>query len=149
MRDDMSDTMPTVRSDHAAAEATPSDHQGPLAEFGALRQQILDEGARQQSIFSLQITTAGAVFGFALSGPGRNLFLLVLPITSYLFCARYYLISVRIHLAGRFIREELSGAIPGGLKWEQWLLSHSRGAQPRAIWLHPSYLAFRAFRRWH
>jgi hypothetical protein len=47
------------------------EHIGPLAEFVALRTEIERRATIQWHVLALQITIAGAVFGFALSG-GRG-----------------------------------------------------------------------------
>jgi hypothetical protein len=40
--------------------------EGPLAEFAALRQEIIQRQATQHSVLALQLTISGAVFSFAL-----------------------------------------------------------------------------------
>ena len=52
---------------------------GPLAEFTALRQEIERRNVVQHGLFALQLTSAGAIFSFALSGSGRSGFLLNCP----------------------------------------------------------------------
>jgi hypothetical protein len=115
--------------------------EGALAEFAALRQEIDSRASRQYGIFALHITASGAVFSFALSGSGRVAFLLILPISTYLFCARYVMEDNAIRIIGRYLQEELGNRVPGGLRWEQW-----RQAQPGHLpgfeWAHPSFVAF-------
>ncbi|MEV6871507.1 hypothetical protein [Amycolatopsis sp. NPDC051128] len=55
------------------------EHTGPLAEFVALRAEILHLGEQQWKATAFLITTTGAVFGFALSLPGRIPLLLIVP----------------------------------------------------------------------
>lgn len=93
---------------------------GPLAEFTALRQEIERRNVVQHGLFALQLTSAGAIFSFALSGSGRSGFLLIVPISSYMLCARYVEQQLGIQRAATYIRTELSQKIPGGLSWEAW-----------------------------
>lgn len=48
------------------------EHTGPLAEFVALRTEIERRATIQWHVLALQITIAGAVSGFALSGGRRE-----------------------------------------------------------------------------
>ena len=43
-----------------------------LVEFTALRGEILGQQAHQHTLLALQLTIAGAIYSFALSGPGRQ-----------------------------------------------------------------------------
>lgn len=94
--------------------------EGPLAEFVALRQEIERRNVVQHGLFALQLTSAGAIFSFALSGSGRSGFLLIVPISSYMLCARYVEQQLGIQRAATYIKTELSQKIPGGLGWEAW-----------------------------
>jgi hypothetical protein len=64
-------------------------HEGALAEFAALRQEIAGRSSAQQNILALQLTTSGALFGFALAKSGRAGLLLIVPVVSYLLLTRY------------------------------------------------------------
>lgn len=94
--------------------------EGPLAEFAALRQEIERRNVVQHGLFALQLTSAGAIFSFAIAGSGRSGFLLIIPISSYMLCARYVEQQLGIQRAATYIRTELSRRIPGGLGWEAW-----------------------------
>jgi hypothetical protein len=122
-------------------QPAPAGNEGPLAEFAALRQEIESRESRRQSLLNLHITASGAVFGYALSAPGNVHFLLVLPVSTYLFCARYVTHSGFVYEIGRYIREELSDRVPGGLLWEAW-----HRDQPRLVriprFLYPTIVAF-------
>jgi hypothetical protein len=126
------------------ASATPSlaaEHDGPLAEFTALRQEIDSRAAHQHGVLALHITSAGAIFGYALSAPSRLPVLLILPISTYLFAAQYvmYLVgSVRI---AEYIETSLSERVPGGLLWESWQ-RHQPPLLRTANRAHPLYVAF-------
>jgi hypothetical protein len=93
---------------------------GPLAEFTALRAEVERRATGQWNVLALQIAIAGAVFGFALSAPRREILLLVVPIASYMTCGRYIIHARGLRLISIYIRESLSDRVPGGLLWEQW-----------------------------
>jgi hypothetical protein len=109
-------------------EPVSNDHEGPLAEFAALRQEIEARELRRQTLFNLHVTASGAVLGYTISPYGNSLIALILPFTAYLFCARYVTHSSFVHEIGRYIREELSAKVPGGLHWEEW-----HASQPRLV----------------
>ncbi len=96
------------------------EHAGPLAEFVALRTEIERRSTIQWHVLALQITIAGAIFGFALSGTRREALLLVIPMTTYMTFGRYITHAVFITLIGKYIHTELSPRVPGGLRWERW-----------------------------
>jgi hypothetical protein len=122
-------------------EPEQDNHVGPLAEFGAMRTEILARQLTQQNLLTLQLTISGAIFGFALTEPSRNLFLLIVPFSSYALSGRYSRQHVFIKAIGIFINEVLSGKIPGGLHWEDWTFTNSRTPRlPRFI--DPLYLTF-------
>jgi hypothetical protein len=94
---------------------------GPLAEFAALRDEIQERVKGQGQLLSLQITLAGAVFGFAISRPGMTALLLIVPFSSYLLCGRLVALHFGTLRVAKYIKEELSCKVPGGLRWEEWL----------------------------
>jgi hypothetical protein len=118
-----------------------SELDGPVAEFNALRQEIQSRSATQQNIFALQVTTAGALFGFALSGPNRTLLLLILPVSSYLLFARYLIHSTAIAIIGEYIRDTLTERLTDGLGWEQYWQGQPYRL-PLARWVHPNLILF-------
>lgn len=99
---------------------------GPLAEYSALRDEIQERVKAQQQMLSLQITLSGAVFGFAISRPGLTALLLIVPFSSYLFCGRLVAQHFGTLRVAKYIKEELSGRVPGGLRWEEWLEQQQR-----------------------
>lgn len=122
-------------------EPEQAEHVGPLAEFGAMRTEILARQLVQQNLLTLQLTISGAIFGFALTEPSRNLFLLILPFSAYALSGRYARQHVFVRAIGVFIGEVLSAKLPGGLHWEDWTFSNPRTPRlPRFI--DPLYLTF-------
>ncbi|GAM44612.1 hypothetical protein KP696_33260 [Nocardia seriolae] len=113
-----------------------------MAEFAALRAEIDTRISLQQAILVLQLTTAGAIFSFALSNPSRTRFLLILPLTTYALCARHSLHHFGIVRLGTYIRESLSRRVPGELQWEDWLIAHPRVPLRFVAWANPLYLTF-------
>jgi hypothetical protein len=65
------------------------DADGPLAEFVALRDEILQLNQQQNQMLALQLTISGAVFGIAISHAGLADILMIVPVVSYSLCARY------------------------------------------------------------
>lgn len=115
-----------MSSIHATATSASQGHEGPLAEFSALREEIQERIRAQQQILALQLTLAGAIFGFVISRPGMTALLLIVPFGSYLLCGRWVAQHFGVVQVARYIREELSGRVPGGLRWEEWLEQHRR-----------------------
>jgi hypothetical protein len=101
--------------------------EGPLAEYNALRVEIDMKMKSQQQIVSLQLTLVGAAFGFVVSQRVSTVFLLVVPIISYLLCGQWVSQHHGIVRVSEYIRDELDRRVPGGLGWERWLLDHPRG----------------------
>lgn len=98
--------------------------EGPVAEFSAMRQEIENSVDRMTRLYLFQLSTAGAVFGFALSGPGRTGLLLIVPISSYLLYSAWLNNYENVMHVGRFIDTDLSHHVPGGLRWESWRKAH-------------------------
>jgi hypothetical protein len=100
-------------------------HIGPLAEFVALRAEIERRATIQWHVLALQIAVAGAVFGFALAGPRREVLLLAIPVATYMTFG-HYIAQIRIiDLISRYIQTDLSPRVPGGLRWESWQQDNS------------------------
>jgi hypothetical protein len=70
-------------------ESHADETEGPLAEFAALRAQILQSIQMQWNIFALQLTATAALFSFALSSFSRTGYLLILPVITYALSGRY------------------------------------------------------------
>jgi hypothetical protein len=119
----------------------PRGHEGPVAEFQALRGEM-DMWVREQQIFfTTQMTFAGVVFAFALADKSRVPLLLIVPAFSYILSARFVANQEEILRIAKYIREDLSKRVPGGLLWEQWIIDNK--PRRRAFyWLSPNLFAF-------
>ncbi|MER6065171.1 hypothetical protein [Streptomyces sp. NPDC001792] len=119
------------------------DAQGPLAEFAALRQEIIQRQATQHNVLALQLTISGAVFSFGLTGASRSGFLLIVPVSTYMLCSRFVEDHVGIGQLGRYIREHLSPRIPGGLGWEFWVIQNpARFGIPGLLWIYAYFVTY-------
>jgi hypothetical protein len=105
-------------------EVETSAFDGPLAEFVALRAEILQSLQMQWNIFALQLTAIAVTFSFSLSSKSRTGFLLIIPVVTYTLSNQYVRNYLRMERLGTYIREELSSRIPGGLGWQDWRLAH-------------------------
>jgi hypothetical protein len=101
------------------------DHTGPLAEYVALRAEIVQHVDLQWKTTVILLTSTGAVFGFALSSAGRLPLLLIAPYSSYILCTRWLHSQALIERAACYIRTRLDVKVPGGLGWEQWLIAET------------------------
>lgn len=112
--------------------------QALLAEYSALRNEILQRLSGHWIMFAFQLTVASVLFSFALSSSSRTGFLLIIPIVSYAVSAEYLRNERMIRRLGEYIRLELSTKIPGDnvLGWESWRLPNM-ASESRFIWLSP------------
>ncbi|WP_155830418.1 hypothetical protein [Glycomyces tenuis] len=99
----------------------PDGHEGPLAEFTALRQEILERVKAQQQLLTLQLTVTATIFGFAISQEDMTAVMLIVPFSSYLLCGRLVAQHFGTVRVAEYIDTRLSDRIPGGLHWESWL----------------------------
>lgn len=95
--------------------------EGPLLEFVALREEILDRVRGQQQLCSHQLTISAMVFGFALSQREMIAVMLIVPFSSYLLCGRIVAQHFGTLRVAEYIMDHLSARVPGGLHWEAWL----------------------------
>jgi hypothetical protein len=117
------------------------DREMLLAEFQALRTEILQRNSTQWNIFALQLTAAAVVFSFALSSSSHTGFLLVLPVVTYALSGRYVSQSLGIYKIAQYIRDVLEPRAKGQLQWETWAKQHPR-ANRTLKWANPLYLTF-------
>ncbi|WP_309116700.1 hypothetical protein [Saccharothrix sp.] len=119
------------------------EHTGPLAEYTALRAEVLFATEMMWKGTVFQVTSAGAVFGFSLSSAGRLPLLLIVPFSSYILCTRTIFYRRLIHNAKVYIHRELDGRVPGGLRFEEWRHQRSRKRQLlRPVYENPLVLMF-------
>jgi hypothetical protein len=117
-------------------------HETLLAEFAALRAEILQRQNIQWNTFALQLTAAGVVFSFALSNPSHRGFLLILPVVTYALTGRYVSQAIGTEKAGIYIREVLDVKANGQLHWEEWNKTQRIITVRTLTWVNPLFLAF-------
>jgi len=117
------------------------DHEILLAEFAALRAEILQRKNTQWNTFVLQLTAAGVVFSFALSNPSHTGFLLILPVITYALTGRYVNQFDGIQKVGAYIHEVLEVRAKGQLHWEEWIRAQPVTARI-LTWFNPLFLVF-------
>lgn len=117
--------------------------EGPLAEFTALREEIVGRQRLQWLVFALQLTSGGAVFAFVISTPSRAAMLLIVPVTTYMLCGRFVMHYHAIHRIGSYIGTVLSDRVPGGLHWENWTRQRENfHLIPAKVFISPYFVAF-------
>jgi hypothetical protein len=91
-----------------------------FAEYTALRQEISDRIGMRQTILTLQLTIAGALYSFALAQSSHLKFLLLVPFTTYMLFQRLVEQYYGTREAALYIETKLSPRVHGGLGWEAW-----------------------------
>jgi hypothetical protein len=91
-----------------------------FAEYTALRQQINDQIGMRQTILTLQLTIAGALYSFALAQPGHLKYLLLVPFTTSMLFFRLVEQYYGTREAALYIQNKLSPRVRGGFGWEAW-----------------------------
>jgi len=119
-----------------------ADREMLLAEYNALRAEILQRTNLRWTIFALQLTAAGAVFGFTLSNRSHIGFLLILPVISYALTARFVIETLAIRSMGTYIREFLEKQTKGSLHWQMWIETDRPPRPPILNWANPNFLVF-------
>jgi hypothetical protein len=119
----------------------PTGYEGPLAEFSALRQEIDARNGNQHQILSLQLLTAGGIFGLVIKDREFVPLLILVPFTSYLLCGRCVTQGHAVERIAQYIRRRLSPQVPGGLGWEKWHRARRR-RDYRWSWFVPLLLSF-------
>ncbi|GGQ73051.1 hypothetical protein [Couchioplanes azureus] len=123
------------------SDGAPPGQDAALAEFNALRAELVGRQHSQQALLSIQLTAAGALFSLALSGAGRSAVLLILPLVTYMLAGRHVSHSYACLSIATYIRTELSGRTAGGLGWEDWLRAHRSSPRPYRT-LNPLFITF-------
>lgn len=117
------------------------DYEGALAEFGSLRAEMDSRYKYQQQILALQLTLTSAVFAFGLSKPAPLGILMIVPLSSYLLCGRYVGQRTAMRWIARYINEQLSPRVPGGLGWSRWS-AENRRPERLLDWYLPLLICF-------
>lgn len=97
-----------------------AEKEGALAEFVALRDEILDLGNKRQGLYLFQAAASGAVLSFCAADSSHYYAGLILPVLSLQFGSRYFSYGLHSVKIARYIRDILSPRVPGGLGWESW-----------------------------
>jgi hypothetical protein len=106
----------------ADAELGPADRLNiAVAEFNAMRAEILSRSTAQQNLLNLTIVAVGAVGSVAFSGASRQPVLLILPIVSCIFGMLYFDHGFAIGNIGRYIKDELAPAVRSESNWSHAL----------------------------
>src|SRR5689334_20259016 len=95
--------------------------EGPLAEFVALRAEVLQSSQAQHQFLALRLTIAGALSVIAASQKITVQTVLVIRILSYVFCVRSTYFIFAIEETAGYIRANLESRVPGGVRCEHWL----------------------------
>jgi hypothetical protein len=91
-----------------------------LAEFAALRAEILQTLSQQWLILAFDLTAAGAIFSLAQSSHNTRI-LLILPVVTYSLIEQYLKNFKMLMRLGEYINDILSSKVPGYLGWEAWV----------------------------
>ena len=90
-----------------------------MAEFSALRSEILDLNNAQRALISLNLTASATLTGFAVAGDRRAGLMVVVAFLSSTLGLLYINYARAIRRAGDYIWERLSGDLD--MEWELWL----------------------------
>ena len=74
----------------------------------------------RQTILTLQLTIAGALYSFALAQASHQKFPLLVPFTTYMLFLRLVEQYYGTREAALYIQDELSPRVRGGFGWEVW-----------------------------
>jgi hypothetical protein len=121
---------------------SPVDREMLIAEFAALRAEILQRSSLQWKIVALQLTAAGVIVSFALSSPSHTGFLLILPLISYALIARYISHFLVIQALGTYIHDVLEVRAKGELHWQTWYRAQPLSRHRILNWLNANFLVF-------
>ncbi|MBQ0853399.1 hypothetical protein J8N05_35115 [Streptomyces sp. BH-SS-21] len=123
------------------AEIDQDDHAGALAEYSALRNEITTRISLQHQVLALHVTAVSVVFSVALAGRSRWPVLLIISFISYASSEILASLFRTIEGIAKYIDEELSQRVAGGLGWESWLVQHKPASETARL-THPYYLLF-------
>jgi hypothetical protein len=102
-----------------------------LAEFSALRAEIINRSDAERALVHLNLTAAGALAGVAAANPGSAALMIVLPFLSSALGLLFLDHERKIHTVARYIKTKLwDGWDPS---WERWLDKHRKSDWWRLI----------------
>lgn len=93
-----------------------------LAQFNALRDEIIKRAEFEHQLIALTLAAAGTLAAVGLTVDGSSLALLVYPVLTAFISIGWLFNNFRIQQMGYYIREKLEPAY-SGLGWEQFLKS--------------------------
>lgn len=117
-----------------------------LAEYGTLRGEIASRISAQDAMISIHVTAVAAIIGFALTGRGSLVMLLIVPPLSCAVGAMYVNHNAHIRLISHYIETKFRQVLVGDphaaaqadvLGWEGWV---RRGGDGRAERLRRAHL---------
>lgn len=97
-----------------------------LAEYGALRSEVLNAFDRQQRLYLFQFSFSGVVLSFAIVELDWAPAALILPLVAYLLGSRFLQISLGVVRISDYIQSELSPLVGHHLRWEEWNIEQRR-----------------------
>ncbi|MHC1559129.1 hypothetical protein ACR9E3_09235 [Actinomycetospora sp. C-140] len=110
-----------------------------LAEYNALRAELLGHTTSQNTVLGLGVTAIGVVLGLGVNAPGQRAILVVVPALAAIVLLVYWALAYRIVVIGNYTRlilwPSLAAAAPSTmpLSWEQSLANLESGGRHR--WL--------------
>lgn len=130
----------------ANEHASPVSTEFRLAEYGALREEILQLQEEGHKLVTFQAIASGAIFSYALGDSTRIDALLVLPVITFLLGSRYHNSQRSLIRAGDYIRSRIEPKSEGGLNWGEYLAPGGvRGARGKINRPIITMLTFAAF----
>lgn len=108
-----------------------------LAEYSALRDEILKRIDLQQQILSITFVAASLMLSLGAQYVGRPIILLLYPILAWFLAAGWVQHNLRVQRASPYLQEEIETRVKGG-GWERHRVSQTQ---------HSKYSASAAFAR--
>jgi hypothetical protein len=96
----VTDNKPGSSSERAAVDAA-------LAEYNALRTELVAHSAAENAVVGLGLTGIGVVAGVAFGGSGNRQLLAIAPLVASVIILAYYGEAYRVISIGRYIRDDL------------------------------------------
>jgi hypothetical protein len=114
----MSTESESVRPPHASAEITNTASQFLLAEYSALRAEVLQRSEAQHQLVSLALTGAGVLISVGLERNSTTV-ILAYPVFAVFLSAAWSQHDIRIGEIGTYIRERIENKLLGNdLGWK-------------------------------